>query len=118
MSGHFPQSWVDGCTITLHQKGSINNANNYRGMTLLSCLGKLFTHIPNSRLSNWADNYRIYIYIEGQFGFRFCMGTIDNMFVLHSVINHIVNNNNKIFCAFVDFSKAFDYVAEISYGIN
>ena len=46
------------------------------------------------------------------------MGTIDSIFVLHSVINHIVNNNNKIFCAFVDFCKAFDYVAEISYGIN
>ena len=38
------------------------------------------------------------------------MGTIDNSFVLHSVINRFVNNNNKLFCDFVDFSKAFDYV--------
>ena len=29
MSGHFPQSWVDGRIIPLHRKGSINNANNY-----------------------------------------------------------------------------------------
>ena len=53
----------------------------------------------------------IYIYIEGQSGFRSGMGTIDNIFVLHSLINHFVNNNNKLFCAFADFSKAFDYVA-------
>ena len=32
--------------------------------------------------------------------------------MLHSVINHFVNNNNKLLCAFVDFSKAFDYVAK------
>ena len=44
---------------TITQQGSINNANNYRGITLLSCLGKLFTQIPNSRLSNWAENYII-----------------------------------------------------------
>ena len=29
MSGHFPQSWVDGRIIPLHRKGSINNANKY-----------------------------------------------------------------------------------------
>ena len=50
MSGHFPQSWVDGCIILLHKKGSINNVNNYRGITLLGCLEKLFTNILNSRL--------------------------------------------------------------------
>ena len=38
------------------------------------------------------------------------MGIIDNIFMLHLLINHFVNNNNKLFCAFVDFSKAFDYV--------
>ena len=38
------------------------------------------------------------------------MGTIDNIFVLHSLINHFVNNNKTLFCAFVDFSKADDIV--------
>jgi len=32
------------------KKGSINNPNNYRGITLLSTLGKLFTHIISNRL--------------------------------------------------------------------
>ena len=107
-SGHFPQSWSDGIIIPLHKKGSIHEVNNYRDITLLSCLGKLFTKILNSRLTEWAENY--YIYIEGQAGFRSGMGTVDNIFVLHSLITHFINNGSKLFCAFVDFSKAFDYV--------
>ena len=38
------------------------------------------------------------------------MGTIDNIFVLHGLINHTLNKNEYLFCAFVDFTKAFDYV--------
>ena len=38
------------------------------------------------------------------------MGTTDNIFVMHGVINHLSNKGEKLFCAFVDFTKAFDYV--------
>ena len=38
------------------------------------------------------------------------MGTTDNIFVMHGVINHLLNKGEKLFCAFVDFTKAFDYV--------
>ena len=54
--------------MPIHKKGSLNNVENYRGITLLSVLGKLFTGVLNNRLSEWAENY--YIYIEAQAGFR------------------------------------------------
>ena len=54
MSRHFPQSWVDGRIIPLHKKGSINNVKTYRGIALLSCLGKLLKQFLNSHLSNWV----------------------------------------------------------------
>ncbi len=38
------------------------------------------------------------------------MGTTDHIFVLHGLITHFINKGSKLFCAFVDFSKAFDYV--------
>ena len=38
------------------------------------------------------------------------MGTTDNIFVLHSLINHVLNANEQLFCLFVDYSKAFDYL--------
>lgn len=106
--GYFPKSWAEGYIIPLHKKGSINDVKNYRGITLLSTLGKLFTRILNNRLNNWAEKYRIYI--DAQAGFRKNMSTVDNIFVLNGLITKAIGNHGKLFCAFIDFSKAFDYV--------
>ena len=38
------------------------------------------------------------------------MDTTDNIFSLHGHVSHYLNNNKKLFCAFIDFAKAFDYV--------
>ena len=107
-SGYFPESWAEGFIIPIHKKGDRNDVSNYRGITLLSALGKLFTRILNNRLTAWAEKYGIYI--EAQAGFRKNMSTIDNIFVLRSLIRHYLNKNENLFCAFVDFTKAFDYV--------
>ena len=45
----------------LHKKGDRLNPDNYRGITLLSVLGKLFTRVLNNRLDKWAEDYKIYI---------------------------------------------------------
>lgn len=106
--GYFPEVWSEGYVIPLHKKGSINDENNYRGITLLSTLGKLFTRILNNRLTKWAEKYAVYI--EAQAGFRSNMSTVDNIFVLHGLLTHILNKGKQLYCAFIDFSKAFDYV--------
>ena len=105
---YFPEEWSEGYVIPLHKKGSINDVENYRGITLLSALGKLFSRLINNRLAKWADNY--FILIEAQAGFRSEMSTVDNIFVLHGLISHILNQGEKLYCAFIDFTKAFDYV--------
>ena len=38
------------------------------------------------------------------------MGTVDNIFVLHGIISHMLNEGKRLYCAFIDFTKAFDYV--------
>ena len=81
---------------------------NYRGITLLSVLGKLFPRVINNRLSEWAELY--FILIIAQAGFRSHMSTVDNIFVLHSLISHVLNQGKKLYCVFIDFTKAFDYV--------
>jgi hypothetical protein len=35
------------------------NADNYRGITVLSCFGKLFTCILNNRLNSYLENYNV-----------------------------------------------------------
>ena len=106
--GYFPENWSTGFVIPLHKKGSTSDVNNYRGITLLSTLGKHFTRMLNKKLVDWADNY--HVYIEAQAGFRSNMSTSDNVFILYGIISHVLNSCKKLFCAFVDFTKAFDYV--------
>ena len=38
-SGIFPSAWTEGLWVPLHKKGNYNNAENFRGITLLSVLG-------------------------------------------------------------------------------
>ena len=106
--GHFPEVWSEGYVVPIHKKGKLDDVNNFRGTTLLSTLGKLFTRVLNDRLTTWAEEY--YVYIEAQAVFRANISTTDNVFVLHCIINHMLRSNKKLFCAFVDFTKAFDYV--------
>ena len=107
-TGYFPESWSEGYIVPLHKKGKLDDVSNFRGITLLSALGKIFTRILNNRLTDWAEEY--YVYIEAQAGFRSNMSAVDNIFFLHGIINHLLNKGEKLFCAFVDFTKAFDYL--------
>ena len=106
--GYFPEQWTEGHIIPIFKKGDTNDVSNYRGITLLSTVGKLFTRILNNRLNSWAEDYDIYV--EAQAGFRRGMGTTDNIFILNNLITHSLNNNQRLYCAFVDFTKAFDFV--------
>ena len=123
MSGHFPKSWTEGVIIPIHKKGNKGAVDNYRGITLLSVFGKLFTRVLNNRSTFWAESYGILI--EEQGGFREKRSTIDNIFVYHSLINLVTEKGGEVYTAFVDFRKAFDYVNRdclwsklITYGIR
>ena len=67
-TGIFPAAWGEGYIVPLHKKWSIENVENYRGITLLSVIGKLFTNILNTRLNDWSENHPVYF--EAQAGFR------------------------------------------------
>ena len=107
-NGIFPEAWSDGLMVPLHKKGNLKVLNNYRGITLLSVLGKLFTRILNNRLMSWAESYGIYV--EAQYGFRPRRGTVDSIFIIHNVINKFIDEGQTLYTFFVDFSKAFDFV--------
>lgn len=55
--GYYPQEWPIGNLLPLYKKdGDKKDPNNYRGITLLSCLGKLFTNILDRRLTQFSDS--------------------------------------------------------------
>jgi hypothetical protein len=57
-------------------KGDVSDQSNYRPITLLSCMGKLFTAILNMRLQKYTENYNLIN--EYQAGFRKGFSTLDN----------------------------------------
>ena len=45
-SGNFPEAWAEGLIVPIYKKkGSNDDPNNYRGVTLLSCMDKCFNSI-------------------------------------------------------------------------
>ena len=78
-SGIIPNAWTIRVIHPIFKnKGDSTDPLNYRPITLLSCLGKLFTAILNIRLEKYAsDNNIINDY---QSGFRKGFSTVDTLF--------------------------------------
>ncbi|VDI46956.1 Hypothetical predicted protein [Mytilus galloprovincialis] len=84
-SGNFPEIWVKCILIPIFKKGNPDDPGNYRGISLVSHLGKLFTSLINSRLITWCKINNTLT--DAQFGFRPGYGTSDAIFCLHSLIS-------------------------------
>jgi len=109
-SGEYPEVWSKAIIVPIHKKGDTNAADNYRGISLLSTLGKCYTSILNSRLYSWLEtNSKIH---ESQAGFRRGYTTSDHVFTLYSVTHkYLSKRGHKLYVAFIDLRKAFDSVS-------
>lgn len=107
-TGIMPDCWLEGYIIPIFKKGDSKEPCNYRPITLLSCLGKLFTSILNTRLTAFVEEFGLLN--ENQAGFRKHYSTTDHIFLLHSLIEILKKKKKKLFCAFIDFAAAFDSV--------
>jgi len=95
--GTIPDEWGTGLIVPIFKKkGDITDPSNYRGITLLSCLGKLFTSIINSRLTQFIEDNKILN--ENQAGFRKGYSTVDQIFVLKSLIDIMCYKKKDILC--------------------
>ena len=111
-TGIIPTSWVKGIIVPIYKnKGDSLDPGNYRPITLLSCLGKLFTAVLNDRPNIFLEENDILC--ENQAGFRKHYSTTDHILTLHSLIELFKYQKKKIYCTFIDFSKAFDSVWRI-----
>ena len=90
----FPSFWAIGDIVPIFKKGDKHNVNNYRGITIISCIGKLFTRILNNRLSKWAEKeHKIN---ESQLGFRKEKSTTDCIFILNGLIDILFSKGKKL----------------------
>ena len=104
----FPTQWAEGIIVPLHKSGGVDAPNNYRGITLNSCISKLFTLLLNTRLTAMCEEKEIISY--NQIGFRKGFRTSDHVFTLKTLIDDAFHKKQKLYACFVDFKKAYDTV--------
>ena len=106
--GMFPVEWTKSILVPIFKKGNPNNTDNYRGVSLSPVVSKVYTDILHDRVSDWAETNDIIV--EEQAGFRKSYSTIDHIFTIYSMVQRQFDKGQKLYVAFVDFRKAFDFV--------
>lgn len=107
-SNFTPNSWRKGTVINLFKSGDATLPGNYRGITLLNTITKLYTKLINTRLSRHLEEGGLLT--EVQCGFRPNRCCIDQIYVLHQLLQFRARLGKPTYCFFLDISKAFDTV--------
>ena len=107
-NSYFPSSWKNAKVIPLHKTGPNNLLNNFRPISILPCLSKIYErHI--------ADNLQDYLLcnnllVPNQSGFRPLHSCETALLNLINFYQKCIDSDNMICCILLDFRKAFDII--------
>ena len=103
-----PGHWRAGDIVNIFKKGDRKDPGNYRGITLLNVVGKLYTKVIDSRLSTWLDTHgRLHVC---QAGFRRQRSCMDHVYSLSHILQERTRQGLPTWLFFRDAAKAFDTV--------
>ena len=108
VSGHYPSAWCNSWLKPLHKGGDHTDPNRYRGISIINCMGKLFSTVLNNRLLKFIEKNELRS--KHQIGFTKDCRTSVHMLALKTMIDKYNQENQKLYTCFIDFSKAFDTV--------
>ena len=99
-----PLQFTHGSILPLvkDNHGNRSDVNNYRGITISPIASKIFEHLLKSMLSPYLQTD------ARQFGFKKKSSTLHAIYCLKETVNYYIDNGSRVFCAFLDASKAFD----------
>ena len=107
LSSIYPQSWAIAKLFTIFKKGDKNLPSNYRGITIINCLAKLFDMILCKRLQLWFQPYR------EQAGSQRGRGCLEHITTLRLITDFAAKRKIKLYIVFVDFAQAYDKVSRV-----
>ena len=102
----WPQGWREGIIVPLVKKGGGTKVQEYRGVTLMPTLYKIYATILVRRIEQEVEGKGMIP--ENQAGFRRGRGTVDHIYVLNYIIGKQVQmKKGKLVALFVDLRAAF-----------
>ena len=103
------EQWSVNVLSTIHKGGCKDDLDNYRGISVSSCFGKLYGSLLSCRLEETIAKFELIG--PHQIGFLKGHRTADHVFIVNSLVNKIVKKEGKIiYAAFIDLRKAYDSV--------
>ena len=108
VSGYFPSCLKNARVIPIFKSGCSNKVNNYRPISTLPILAKIFEKLMYIRLMQFLKMNNILC--KTQFGFQQNSSTGDAMLEFLDYIYNSLNDGKYIMPIYLDFSKAFDTV--------
>ena len=105
-SGTFPLVRKTSFIYPIHKSGDRSDVKNYRPISILSTLAKVFESIVTTRLSNF-----LFLSIgDSQHGFVEGRSFLSNLLLYNDFIFEAFKNKTQVDSNYFDFSKAFDTV--------
>ena len=106
--GTFPDKLKCAYVLPLFKKGNKKDKNNYRPISLLSSISKIFERAIKVRMLSYLKNMQFFN--DAQFGFREGISTEEAVLAFTSSINKGLDDKKLCAGLFVDITKAFDMV--------
>lgn len=106
--GEFPVRLKNSHIKPIHKKGCKNDIANYRPITLIPIISKIFEKCMFDRLMSYCRNFNIIN--KHQYGFQKQKSTTLAMFALFQEVITSVDLKKLTTVLFLDMSKAFDLV--------
>ena len=107
--GKFPSNWKLANVVPIYKKGNVHKVENYRPVSLLSCLSKVAERVVANRLRKHLSKHSILNPMQS--GFRKKHSTQTQLAALLHDISEAVDSGKKVRAVFLDISKAFDRVS-------
>ena len=107
--GMLPHEWTSANVVPVHKKRYRRSAANYRPISLTSIVVKVMEKIICKQIITALDQYNRLG--DAQFGFRAQHSTVSLLLAAVHDRSFCLELWNSVHCIFLDFAKAFDYVA-------
>lgn len=105
-SSQIPQDWLHSVFVPLPKKSNADHCDQFRMISLMSQVLKLFTKIIHGRIYNRCEKE----ISTTQFGFRQGFGTREALFSLSVLLQKCRDQRKNVCVCFIDYQKAFDCV--------